>query len=97
MKESQTLALLLSVMLCLFMFISAVFVISESDHDCIGEECHICVEIEACVSAVKSLGMVLVCAAAVLTVRFISAGAVSLPADNRDIDTPISLKVKLTI
>lgn len=97
MKKCRALALLSSVMLCFVMFFSVAFVIAEFDHDCTGETCHICTEIEACVSLLNHLGLGLTGCAVIFGIFYMATVRVYQPADIRNKMTPISLKVKLTI
>ena len=74
--------------------LSVAFVISHSDHECIGEQCEICLQISHITNILKQLR------AAVFSIAvFITAVLTAMLAayDNRTpyFVTPISLKVKM--
>ena len=95
-KKKRIAAMLLAGTLLFVMFCSALFIAAESDHDCVGENCPICCQINACQNILKSLSSA-VCAAvfaAALTyilLRSVSACEAAAPSY-----TLVSLKVKLS-
>ena len=95
-KRNRIAALLLAVTILVIMLYSAFFVAAEADHDCVGEGCPICYQVDACQNTLKSLSLA-VCATAVAVAftytlcRSISACAAVIPNY-----TLVSLKVKLT-
>ena len=56
-KRNRIAALLLAVTILVIMLYSAVFVAAEADHDCVGEGCPICYQIDACQNTLKSLSL----------------------------------------
>ncbi|MBQ6543503.1 MAG: hypothetical protein IJL77_03865 [Clostridia bacterium] len=46
---------LLTALLVLALLSSAAYIAAESDHDCSGEDCAICMRIEACVHTLRSI------------------------------------------
>ena len=63
-KRNRIAALLLAVTILVIMLYSAFFVAAEADHDCVGEGCPICYQIDACQNTLKSLSLA-VCVTAV--------------------------------
>ena len=95
-KHRRQLTLLICAAVTLVLLSPVVFITVEAHHDCIGEDCHICLEIRSCVELLHGLGMAFVAAAAVASLFL----ALSLPrrsvfAAARAI-TLVSLKVKLS-
>lgn len=43
------------ILLCSAMLFSFIVLVLEAEHDCVGEACHICLEIQHCQSLLKSL------------------------------------------
>ena len=52
-KRNRIAALLLAVTILVIMLYSAFFVAAEADHDCVGEGCPICYQIDACQNTEK--------------------------------------------
>ncbi len=52
-KLKHSAAVIAVVIMAFIMLSSAVYILAEANHDCIGEECQICSRIEACVKTVK--------------------------------------------
>ena len=73
------------------------FVAHEVDHDCIGEDCHICAEMQVYVNSMKNTllisGMVFAIACALVFFYYIICNKITYILAN----TLISLKIKLTI
>ena len=63
-KRNRIAALLLAVTILVIMLYSAFFVAAEADHDCVGEGCPICYQVDACQNTLKSLSLA-VCVTAV--------------------------------
>lgn len=83
------------ILLCASILLTFTSITINEDHDCIGEECHVCVEIQHA----KSLLRDLTCAVALLaTAIFLQTGiacVVETASRRFCFDTPITLKVKL--
>ena len=56
-KRNRIAALLLAVTILVIMLYSAFFVAAEADHDCVGEGCPICYQVDACQNTLKSLSL----------------------------------------
>ena len=55
MNKKQVLALLLCVALCAAMAVSFSFIIFESKHECAGEHCRICAELQVGASLIRNI------------------------------------------
>ena len=64
MNKPKCLASALAVLLALVMLFSVVYIALEADHDCCGEDCAICAQIQACEDLLRNLLTVAVFAAA---------------------------------
>lgn len=102
-KRNRIAALLLAVTILVIMLYSAFFVAAEADHDCVGEGCPICYQVDACQNTLKSLSLavcvtaVAVCVTAVaVAFTYILCRCISLCTDYAQRDTLVSLKVKLS-
>ena len=96
MKHTRALALLLSAALLLVLLASTAFVVSHADHDCCGDNCLICEQINFCTQHLKTVS--LAAAAALLFAAFLRFARASLPASAPCMtrQTLITCKVKLT-
>lgn len=97
MKKNKVISIALCALLCLFVVLSFGLLVAESGHHCVGEDCQICLEIEACISIINHFAPV--AAAAFFTAlagvfAWIAAGFFAV---NEVFDTLVMLKVKLTI
>ncbi len=63
LRNRKRLAVLLAVLLFAALAFSALFMIAEADHDCIGEDCPVCQQIAVCAKTLEllSLTMLAVC------------------------------------
>ena len=96
MKHTRALALLLSAVLLLVLLASTAFVVSHADHDCCGDNCLICEQINVCTQHLKTVS--LAAAAVQLFGAFLRFARASLPAPAPCMarQTLITCKVKLT-
>ena len=88
----------LSVTAVLFVVLfSSLYIILEADHDCCGEECHICETLENCQATLHQIGADPVASSAVIASVFFFI-ALSLREVRRfSNETPVSDKVQLNI
>lgn len=94
-KRDRIFALLLALIVCSVVLLSSIFIIVEANHDCTGDQCPICCQMESCVNALRALSCVsLVAAAVVLGCSFIAV----LPCYTgiRQVESLVTLKVKLS-
>ena len=97
MNKKRTLALVLSAMLCVLVMFSVFFVAAENNHDCTGENCPICYQINMCESTVKSISAG-PAAVSMLAATLVVLLLLSLNTNETSVnETLVSLKVKLSI
>ena len=94
-RKNRVVAILLCVFVLLFMLLSSSFIAQQDSHDCIGEGCEICVQIEKTqetlkklVHTVSAIGLVV---AATYLIQKVLRYVLELVRQN----TPFLLKVKL--
>lgn len=95
-KKCRVVAILIAAAVLFVMLSSACYIAVEADHDCTGEDCPICYQINICENTLKSLGQAV---ASVTLAVFIGIFAASLPSfEKRQAvhKTLVSLKVKLS-
>lgn len=94
-KRKRIAALVLAVLICCALLISACFIADEADHDCTGDNCAICAMISLCEGLMRHLGAIVLVCAAVCAARCVCvmAGAVQVCGDHA---TPVTLRVKLS-
>lgn len=95
-KRRRIIAILLSILFVLSVIFTLSFIAAEADHECIGDECPICAEIQSCEDFLKTVS---VAAAVFAVVSAVSKfGAVALPyfKSRAEATTLVSLKVKLS-
>ncbi|MBR1422416.1 MAG: hypothetical protein IJ571_03080 [Ruminococcus sp.] len=94
-RKQRIIALVFALLLGVIILGSSLFVALESDHECIGEGCEICLAVEQCekVLSAVSLAVGAFFAAAFLSVAAAAVIIIDMTAHRSA--TPISLKVKL--
>ena len=95
-KRNRIAALLLAVTILVIMLYSAFFVAAEADHDCVGEGCPICYQVDACQNTLKSLSLAVCATAVAVAFTYTLCRCISLCTDYAQRDTLVSLKVKLS-
>ena len=95
-KQKRMLALVMAAAILFVVLTSAFFVAAEADHDCIGDGCEICCQIDACCAVLKGLALAII--AAVLTAA--ASHAFGFGIADKPVFCPqftlVSLKVKLS-
>ena len=95
-KNKKLLAGLMAMAVLFMLLFSVFFITAEIRHNCIGENCPICLEVQACVQALNTLGTGLSVVVAVLGATHFFVICV-IPVFHRNPShTLVSLKVKLT-
>ena len=96
MKKTKTIAaFIMAVVIIAVMFSSAFFIAVKSEHDCTGEDCHVCASISVCKENLKTFS------GKTVSVKTISLGVffilinIIIYVIKSFFDTPVSLKVKL--
>ena len=95
-KKKRIIAVLLAVTVLFVMLCSALFIAAEANHDCVGEGCPVCFQINACRSALKNLSLAVCAAAFAAAFAYAVCGGVSACAEAGARCTLVSLKVKLS-
>ena len=95
-KKKRIAALLLAVTVLLVMLYSALFIAAEADHDCVGEGCPICYQVDACQNTLKSLSLAVCVTAVAVAFTYTLCRCISFCTDYAQRDTLVSLKVKLS-
>lgn len=95
-KRTRVLALILALTVVFAVLFSTIFIAVKSHHDCDGEHCEVCYQIEVCENTLKTLSdaILLVSVVAVLTYCFV-AWLQAMTIGKR-IETLVTLKVKLS-
>ena len=95
-KKKRIAALLLAVTVLLVMLYSALFIAAEADHDCVGENCPICYQINVCQNALKYLSLAVCAAVFAAALPYTLCRGISVCTDYAQSYTLVSLKVKLS-
>ena len=95
-KRNRLIASVLALTVVFVMLFSVCFIIAEADHDCVGEDCPICYQINICENTLRSIGFVSV---VVIFAGFLDLFAIATPtlSKKQAYNTSlVSLKVKLS-
>ena len=82
-------------MMAAVIMFSVFFIAAEADHDCEGEECHICATIKICNGILRQAGGAKALAVTCAVALFIMAVTVLPHEDQLAKETPVSSKVQL--
>ena len=79
------------------MLLSTIYIIAETEHDCVGDNCPVCSQISQCENAINTVSSAAGIAAAVAAAfaYILMAGTVKITSQ-KPASTLISLKVQLT-
>ena len=95
-KKKRIIAILLAVTVFFVMLYSALFIAVEADHDCVGEDCPICYQIDVCKNVLKNLSLAVAAAAFAAAFTYTLCRGISVCTDCVQSYTLVSLKVKLS-
>ena len=95
-KTKRILAMLMVVAIFAVVLSSALFLAEEAHHDCIGDGCQICFQMNVCRGILKSLSLALHAAVAALAVTYILCGNFWACEEPAGCATLVTLKVKLS-
>ena len=95
-KKKRVLAALLAVAVLFVMLYSALFIAAHADHDCDGEDCPICYQINVCQNTLKNLSFAASAAALAAAFTYTLCRGISVCTDYAQSYTLVSLKVKLS-
>lgn len=95
-KKKRFAAAVLAVLVLVAITLALFIIVREADHDCTGEDCHICETLAICNGALKTLGEILILVAALFAAAYtVLTSLVPFSSIVLHDNTPISLKVKL--
>ncbi|ADL02788.1 hypothetical protein [Lacrimispora saccharolytica] len=95
-KNRKLLARLMTLAVIFMLLFSVLFITAESRHNCIGENCPICLEVQACIQVLNNLGTGLFTVAAVFAATQFFIICTNPVIHRNPSHTLVSLKVKLT-
>lgn len=95
-KKFRFMTGLLAVMLAFVMLSSAIYIAVEADHDCSGDDCAICHQINVCENILKSIGLAGSAAATAVAILYILCRIIPSCTEVARTFTLVSLKVKLS-
>lgn len=96
MKKKRIIIIILTVLFALSVIFTFSFICANADHDCVGEDCPVCAEIQSCEDFLKTVAATASVAVAAIVVC--KEGIVALPFfyDRAYNTSLITLKVKLS-
>ena len=95
-KNLRLITRLLAAVLAAVMLSSAVYIAVEANHNCSGEDCAICHQLQACENLLKSIGLAGDAAVFAAAVRYAPCRVIPSYAEVVRTFTLVSLKVKLS-
>lgn len=95
-KKKRGVAILLAATVLLVMLYSALFIAAEADHDCVGENCPICYQIDVCHNMLENFSLAICPAVFAAAFTYILCRSISTHTDYAQSYTLVSLKVKLS-
>ena len=94
-KAKRLTACIMSILIPVFVLVSAFFIAAETDHDCCGEDCHVCACMQLCENIISGIANGLAVKAAAVLPVIIVLSCVLVTAFSFAGDTPVSQKVRL--
>ena len=95
-KRNRFLTTLLTIAVAFVMLTSVAYIAKESHHDCVGDNCAICHQLQACENLLKSIGLAGAAAVFAAAVRYALCSVIPSCAEVVRTFTLVSLKVKLS-
>lgn len=93
----RIMAAVVTAAMLIVVLLSGLYIILEADHDCSGEDCHICECLENCQAVIHQTGSAPVSNAAVAVTLFFLASVCVCAHGRTHRETPVSDKVQLNI
>ncbi|MBQ8119706.1 MAG: hypothetical protein IJ172_02840, partial [Ruminococcus sp.] len=78
------------------MLLSVLFIAHESQHDCTGANCSVCMKIDACENALKNISGAVAAAVTLAAVCFVFVRTLVPTHSFYTVSSPVTLKVKLS-
>ncbi|WP_312428405.1 AraC family transcriptional regulator [Lacrimispora sp.] len=95
-KNKKLLAGFITLAILFMLLFSVFYITAEARHQCIGEDCPICLEVQACVQALNTLGTGIAPVVSVFAAACFFVICVTPVFHRNPSHTLVSLKVKLT-
>lgn len=95
-KKKRIAAIILAVTVMFVMLGSAFFIAAEADHDCVGENCPICYQLNVCRNTLKSLSLAVCAAVFFAAFTYTLRVSISAHAYTSTSNSLVTLKVKLS-
>ena len=95
-KRNRFLTTLLTIAVAFVMLTSVAYIAKESHHDCVGDNCAICHQLQVCENLLKSIGLAGAAAVFAAAVRYAPCRVIPSCAEVVRTFTLVSLKVKLS-
>lgn len=96
MDKSKAFTSVLCALLGFIMILFVLFIVVEAEHDCRGEGCNICMEIQNCLSIIRTISVKLGLSVVIFVIgRYMISYLPTEESKNR-LATLVALKVKLT-
>ena len=93
-KAKRLTACIMSILIPVFVLVSAFFIAAETDHDCCGDDCPICACIHLCENTLEQIGSGVATQAAVIIPAILFCISILLYVCVCRQDTPVSRKVR---
>ena len=88
--------MLFAVALVFVMLYSALFIAAKADHECVGENCLICQQLQACQTALKTLSLAVSAVVFAAALAYALGKCLAACADAVPSTSLVALKVKLS-
>ena len=88
-------SVILALMMIVVVLFSSFIIAVKAEHECEGEQCHVCECIEVCIGILHKLGVKLSSAAAFISSSFVTCIIAVLIAGVYVKETPVTSKVRL--
>ena len=96
MKKAKRAAVVTAVVLLFAMLFSVLFIAHETEHECTGADCQVCVRLASCENSLKNISGAVTAAAALAAVCFVFIRVLLCEPVLCAASSPVSLKVKLS-
>ena len=95
-KKKRIISLFLAMTILIVMLYSALFIIFEADHNCVGENCPICYQISVCENTLKNLSLIVCTVVFIAMFTYILCSGIPVCKEYAQNYTLVSLKIKLS-
>ena len=95
-KKQRAVMILVALMALFAVLYSSLYIAVEANHDCTGDGCQICIQINACDHVLKNLSLAAGAVTVAAALLYMRSLIVPNCADARFVCTLVSLKVKLS-